>query len=1020
MSYRSFLFAIVMLLVPSLAFGSTSGKLKGTITDQETGGALVGANVVISGTSMGAATDENGQFVILNVPIGIYDVDIKYIGYGNYLMTDVKITADLTTDIRAELSSVAVQVGAVTVVAQRPLVNMNATNAVRIVDSEELLSMPVRGVRAVVVLQAGVIELDNNIYIRGGRSNEVGYYVDGASSRDVVTGNNAVNVIPEAVQELQLQAGGFNAQFGGANSGILTQTLKTGGSSWKFSIQGETDNLAGENKTFGDNKQFLDTYSYGYNNLVATVSGALTDKIRLFVAGEREFQRDSEKVFWTGFRFEHEKDNPKKQLVDTGNRGGIAGEVVPVLDLANGNVPFGEDERLTANGTLLFDLNPIRLRLSANVTTRTRQRRRNNSANLPILNILNGDRIPERESSNGLYSLRLTHLLTPTSYYDVSLNLFDRRTKTVDPVFGDNYLLYSDSLAAVDNGWTNDSYTRSAQPYDLNGFPFMRDGSALTNPNKFSESYINFDANYSAQMGDHEVKLGAGYQKFDIRFWASGGFRTGRGGGGGAMLEFLRSFPELTRSVAGDENFTDLTIQMRRSGNIANYGYDVFGNKTDVEGLNGPRKPSFSHLYIQDKFEAGELVINAGIRLDVFDLDDNEWVNGNEDPGFVISTFDIDETQLRKVDAITKLSPRLGFAFPVTDKTVFHLQYGTFYQAPQLGFLYAGPGTIAQIVGSGNFLANPAGFGLEPIETTQYEIGFNQEVTESAAFDVTAFYRDIKGQLQIEKITTVAASGAQSYNQYTNGDFATTKGVEFTFRMRRVNRLSSSLNYTFSDARGTGSQPNGAVSAIESNVQVPTVISPLEFNRRHVGSFNLDYRFDANESSMLKNLGANLLFTFASGHNFTRAFGTIGQRGSEEGGILADDDPRPRRPLESVNASQTPWTKRFDIKVDKTLNIGGFNTNLYVYVQNFLNTQNVLNVYSRTGNAFDDGFLSNPTLSAGSIAEAGEQYIALYNAINIANRQHYWITQGNGPTVGQADDLFGEPRQIRVGARVEF
>ncbi|MCH8929109.1 MAG: carboxypeptidase-like regulatory domain-containing protein, partial [Candidatus Marinimicrobia bacterium] len=109
MSYRFFLFAIVMLLVPSLAFGATSGKLKGTITDQETGGPLVGANVVISGTSMGAATDEDGKFVILNVPIGVYEIDIKYIGYQNYLLTEVKITADLTTAISAELSSVAVQ-----------------------------------------------------------------------------------------------------------------------------------------------------------------------------------------------------------------------------------------------------------------------------------------------------------------------------------------------------------------------------------------------------------------------------------------------------------------------------------------------------------------------------------------------------------------------------------------------------------------------------------------------------------------------------------------------------------------------------------------------------------------------------------------------------------------------------------------------------------------------------------------------------------------------------------------------
>ena len=129
------------------------------------------------------------------------------------------------------------------------------------------------------------------------------------------------------------------------------------------------------------------------------------------------------------------------------------------------------------------------------------------------------------------------------------------------------------------------------------------------------------------------------------------------------------------------------------------------------------------------------------------------------------------------------------------------------------------------------FRSDPVGYGLEPERTTQYEIGFTQQISDFAKFDVTGFYKDIKGQIQVDKVTTVSGAVAASYNVYKNGDFATTKGMEFNVTLQRSHRMQASVNYTLSDAQGTGSVGNSAISSVESGNVRPTVISPLVFNQ---------------------------------------------------------------------------------------------------------------------------------------------------------------------------------------------
>ncbi|MGD8307431.1 MAG: TonB-dependent receptor, partial [Ignavibacteria bacterium] len=231
------------LMIPGIVLAGTTGKLKGKVTDQETGEALIGANIIIVGTSFGAATDVNGEYTILNLLAGTYEVKFSYIGYQSATVTNIRINSDLTTELNLDLAPEGIQVGEVLVTAEKVLVNKYNTNAQRITTSDDIEALPIRGVQNIIGLTAGVVLQDNLIFIRGGRQDEVGYYLEGTSTTDAMVGGNSITLVQDALEEIQVQAGGYTAEFGGANSGIIRQQIKTGTSSWKFSLEYITDNM---------------------------------------------------------------------------------------------------------------------------------------------------------------------------------------------------------------------------------------------------------------------------------------------------------------------------------------------------------------------------------------------------------------------------------------------------------------------------------------------------------------------------------------------------------------------------------------------------------------------------------------------------------------------------------------------------------------------------------------------------------------------------------------------------------
>jgi hypothetical protein len=376
----------------------------------------------------------------------------------------------------------------------------------------------------------------------------------------------------------------------------------------------------------------------------------------------------------------------------------------------------------------------------------------------------------------------------------------------------------------------------------------------------------------------------------------------------------------------------------------------------------------------------------------------------------------IQESSYENLDPIIKISPRLGFSFPTSENTVFFTHYGKFVQMTELQNIYSGNYEYSRILTGGFAYLNPTGRGLEPTETTNYEFGVRQAFSETAALKVSAFYRNIKGQIQPARVITDPSSAVKSYNTLVNGSFATTKGIEMQFDLRRTQRIQAQFNYTYSDAKGTESASNTGIAALERNTNNPSIISPLIFQQRHRGSLILDYRFADNDGGpVLENFGANLIFSFNSGHPFTLAGGEYGQTYPARSAVDFETDPRARQPLEPINASTTPWNFNFDLRLDKSFDIYYDVTgNVYLEVLNLLDTKNVINVYTRTGNANSDGYIDafgNSSVEA-AIAEYGEEFVDFYRAVNIDNGEAYRAVLGN--------ELWDTPRQVRVGFKLSY
>ena len=1009
----------LFLLLPTLALAGTTGKLTGKVTDKGTGEALVGANVIVQGTSFGAATDINGDYTIFSLDAGVYEVKCSYIGYQSFTISNVRVNADLTTELNFQLTAEGVQVGTVEVVAQKPLINKSNTNAQRITTSEDIAALPVRGIDNILALTPGVVLQDKTIYVRGGRQDEVGYYIEGTNVTNPYLGGSNINISQDALEEVSVQAGGYTAEFGNANAGIIRGQIKSGTPNWKASVEYITDNITFKSSADRfDGKERLGAYWYGYSDFTATLSGPIfTEKVKFFGLFESNFLNDQGPQPYPGIHL---------GVISDPN---VTPYTAIDFEYPAGAVYKNSWQLYTGTGSLTFDFNPLLFRLvgsyssvntyEGNGYVDAANGQSGYSGN--ILRILDLDRIGKIDQTSGMFNLKMTHILSPKTYYELNAGYAFETDHRYDPYLVDDYNAYGDSAANAAVGWTwvrregepSGAY-RTPSPYQIFTFAFNAPGDVTSPYLKFRSQNLNFNGSLSSELSKHHsVKLGGELQTYTIRNFGI----TNRN----------------VTAIAGriyDPNNTQSYREIMTSLGVNNYGYDLNGNVYDGEdnyqtGEIGPKQPVFAGAYIQDKMEYENLIINAGLRYDYINTDNIDFIDPlHPEKSIDFNTQEVIPSGLVSTPAFSSVRPRLGFSFPITDKTVFHAQYGKFVQQTRLRDIYLGMYAISFNLQGKFFIGTPVGFNVRPTRTTQYEIGFTQQIGDFASFDITGYYKDVLDQVVYRQQKTGTTGDPSPYPAYallTNGDFATTKGVEIAFNMRRIERFLVNGQVSFQDARGTGSYPNGQAGIVGApldgvTVFEPQYVTPLDYNKPVSGNLNFDYRFGKNDGGpILQELGASVLLLFSSGHPYTQGQGKGNAQGSLEG------DSRFRSPTEPLNASLTPSTFQIDLRLDKTVNLFDvLNMNIYIYVINLLDTKNVQNVFLRTGSATDDGYLSEYDLGGQLAEKNGPDFVALYNAINIDYFQAYQRAGGQNQGASGSSFLWGPPRQIRLGIKLEY
>jgi outer membrane receptor protein involved in Fe transport len=981
---RKLLFLLLITaLVPGLMFAS--GKIKGKVVDAGSGEPLVGANVVVVGTSMGAASNVSGEYTVLNIPAGTYTLKTSYVGYQAVTLSNIRVNDDLTTDANFQLPAEGVTVATVEIVAQRPLVNKSATNAVRIIDNEFFGNIPGRGTNIALAIQPGVVIQNNNIYIRGSRPDEVGFYVDGVNVTNMLGGGNGLYTTAEAVEQIQVQAGGYNAEFGSANAGIISSQLRTGNSErWRGSLLVETDRYA----SYG--KESLSGYSYGYSDLTATFGGPVfSNKLRLFGSVQNTFRRDQNQSLRTPFSFANLVTDPVLTPAHPAS-GAARADTIPLYSVG-GNILANPDNRWAFAGTMVVDLDKLQIRAGGSYSYDL------NSSGTTFANYLNQGRVQSNLTRDGFANVKASYLFSPTTFLEVNGDWYSRTTNNTDPYWGWDLFSYGDSAANAAKGWylqrqglaypAYSFYNGSVSGMNQPGTP------AVNAPYRDRMQTFGGRLDFSTQINRHLIKAGgelsvSKYRRYNpaaVVSWAS-------------LAQQAHSSAELERTLMSNAGPGSDLI-----------GYDIFGNEVNSDVVvNGgtyyfaPPKPVLGAVYVQDKIELSDIILNLGLRWDYINPDSRTTT----DPGNLTYNADnlLAPSNFQKTPTTSVLSPRIGFSFPVTDRTVFHAQYGRFIQSARLNDSYAGPSRIAATTKTGNWVTAVTGWGLLPEKDTQYELGFGEAISDNASFDVTAFYKDVRDQIQFVVVAPEPNTSTQQYHAMANKDFSTSKGIEFVFTLHRTSRVSAQMNYTFSDAGSTASDQVGSNGIWQLGLgpnALPKYVFPVNFNQAHRGSVILDYRFGKNDGGpILQQLGANMLFSFNSGHSYTRL--DVQQRGPGPG-IAAGGDSRFRIPLEPIGASTSPWFFELDMRLDKTVTVGSLDLNIYIYAINLLGTNNPINAFVRTGDPNSDGYLQ----TQGGIADVqtlGPGFAPLYTALNNG------INQGN----------FGPPRQFRFGLKLDY
>lgn len=953
--------ALLLGLAGGTAWAATTGKLVGVVIDADTKEPLPGAVVTVLGTTMGANTDLDGRFIIVNVPVATYSVQARMMGYDPMTVTNVKVIMDLTTTVNFRLKPTVLEIKGVVVEAKRQMVIPDATTTTRVTSAQEIMAMPAASTNNVVANTAGVVTSGGAMNVRGGRSDEMAVFIDGVTVTNALTGAQGAQINTAAIQEVMVITGGFNAEYGEAMSGVMNVVTKEGSDKHDVYLKYTTDELLLDN-------------SRHENRLEASFGGPVPGlkSLNYFLSGELRNTDDIRPVFMQDKYYVHD-ETKDRFWGDTIQFSQSEWDPTDTVGLDNWTGEWGDS---TAEAW-----NAEKARRYAN---RANWQRGWKEWDKPYL--------PHSQYQSYRLQGKLTFKLTPQMKISVGglINRDQRELYTGTWKYNlDNYYSYLTKARQLNATWRHQVSTKTFYTLILSHFKNedmqgVKDTTAEKD-RQWWEDYIF--------LSDADTNRDSIYDAYANQSYNANNVDNPYGTAGIFYTSGLARLWQKTYAKYNAAKF-DITSQVDRY-NMVQAGVDVKMHDVFLKSNSLPWnpepfkdyynfKPITGAAYIQDKLEFEGFIVNAGLRFDYM----------NSKAKKKVDNFNLTDTA-SMIDAKPKykLSPRLGISHPITEQTVLHLSYGHFFQQPQLQYLYE---SLKADITRGNTVMGDPDLGVQ--RTIAYEVGFSHQFSEDIAGDVTLFYKDIfdlMGTRLVEDLREVGNTGLD-YTSLVNAEYGNSKGLEITLQKRPGKDIfSGKLAYTLSVAKGTASDAwegysywyyaLGTDPATGRPYPNPSNDNFLQFDQRHTFSISTNFDFDEKfgpalgRFKPLANISINLLTNINSGQPYT----------------LKDAKGRA---LSEYNGARMSWAWNTDLLLTKGFKLFGAGLNLNFEMFNVFNRKNTLNVFPQTGDPVNDG-----------------RYITINSFSATPTPNYYWVVgdmDGDGTVGNSAADSVRTPNPV--------
>ena len=799
----------LLLLLPAMAWAQT-GKIAGQVMDASSGEPLPGVNVAIMGTTQGAITDVDGYYFIVNVRPGSYDLRASFIGFTPELREGIRVNIDLTTEIDFVLQEEAVGLDEVVVTSVRPVVQRDVSASVANITAEEIENLPITDIENVIGLQAG---FERGLTIRGFGGDQVQFMVDGQSMASGRDNTPFTGVSYTSVQEVQVQTGGFNAEYGNVRSGLINVITKEPERNRyfadviaRYSPVGQK-NLPGVD-VWGNEVDMLSSESSFYIRplvdpdvaLVGTGEGWpswIQTEYYTFPGWNAIAQNynDREGTSFSGddlrqVFFDHYLRNDISVSAPDYEIDATIGGPVPGLDNLLGDLRFTASYRQTqtayafgghardafqertGQAKLISNFSPgMKLTLSGLYGQQLGLNR--NEAGWPDLTT--GDKLyyPWQGSNlhQSMYGWQDAEEIDQFGGYfsPILYNLMDVDRVILGAQF--THTLNANTFYEVQLQNVNTDYhTRTIEPRNLEETYSYLGGGIMLNEEPFGFSIKDqFDKIVGIRTSGH---WGSGYDNSKVsRF-------TGR-------FDVTSQRNRFLLAKAG--------VEYIYSDYDTDFGEDdpEHPHHTNPKRL-WQRKPQQAAAYAQSKLEFRGMIANLGLRLDYFHAGGDWYVYDTYQRTFsaAIGRSKIDEQlEQEPTERQAALSPRLGVSFPVTDDSKLYFNYGHFRNSLNpMSLFNIEEGSAGAVV----YIGNPD----HPMpRTVAYELGFDQSLFDQYLLRLAGYYRDLDNQPR--GVRYISLDDLVNYRTDLPWNYGDVRGFEVTVTRNRGQWVRGFLNYTY-------------------------------------------------------------------------------------------------------------------------------------------------------------------------------------------------------------------------------